>query len=130
MWLFVSQCTSLQFFLMGRNIYVIVRLQFDQYSCVSLIVQILKPEHLKEDRPVTTFSENKRFSIVFWKRTKIIQGSTVQPLKIFKPLNLPDFSGNIPQINEYYWSVCVVRLHKNLRNFCFEKVFPVIVIYM
>ena len=90
---------------------------------------ILKPGHLKEDRPVTTFSENKRFSIFFWKRTKIIQASTMQPLKTFKPLNLADFSGNIPQINEYYWSVCVVGLHKNLRNVCFQKVFPVIFIF-
>ena len=130
LWLFLSQYTSLQFFLIGRFIYLIVRLQFDQYSCVSFIVQILKPGHLKEDHPVTTYSENNRFSIFFWKRTKKIQSSTVQALKTFKPLNLPDFLGNIPQINEYYWSVCVVRLHKNLRNFCFQKVFPVISIYI
>ena len=40
LWLFLSQYTSLQFFLIGRFIYLIVRLQFDQYSCVSFIVQI------------------------------------------------------------------------------------------
>lgn len=65
LWLFLFQYTSLQFFLMGRFIYLIVRLQFDQYSCVSFIVQILKPGRLKEDHPVTTFSEDNRFSIFF-----------------------------------------------------------------
>ena len=122
---FQTKLHSTQFnyhYLSHRSIY--------QYSCVSFIVRILKPRRLKEDRPVTTFSEKRKILNFFWKRTKIIQGSTVQRLKTFKPLNLSDSSRNISEINECYWAVCVVCLYKNLRTFCFQKVFPVIFIYI
>ena len=57
------------------------------------------------------FSENKGFSIYqyiyifFCKQTYNIQGSTLQPLKTLKRLNLLDFLGNMSQIYEFYWFI-------------------------
>ena len=128
LWLFLSQYTSLQFFLIGRFIYLIVR--FINTLVLALWCRYLNRDTWKKIIQSQHFLKTTDSQFFFWKPTKKIQSSTVQALKTFKPLNLPDFLGNIPQINEYYWSVCVVRLHKNLRNFCFQKVFPVIFIYI
>ena len=41
----------------------------------------------------------------------------MQPLKTVNRLNVPDLSGNSPQIYECYWSAC----KKMLRIFCYQK---------
>ena len=50
----------------------------------SFKVQIIKPGHLDEDYPITTFFEHKRFSSSFCKRANKIQGSNMQLLKTLK----------------------------------------------
>jgi len=68
---------------------------------------------LWEDCLITTFSEKKRFSFFFCKRTNKIQGSTMQRLKT---LNLPDISGNSPQIYECCWSFCKTKTINRQKN--------------
>ena len=41
----------------------------------------------------------------------------MQPLKTFMPFELTNLSGNSPQINEGYWSVC-----KTLNNLLFAEI--------
>lgn len=52
----------------------------------------------------------------FCERTNKTQGLIKQPLKTLNRLNVHDLSGNGPQIQEYYWSVC-----KTLENLLFQK---------
>ena len=47
--------------------------------------ELLQLRHLADNYPITTFSENKRFSIFFCKQTSEIQGSSMQLLKTLKP---------------------------------------------
>ena len=47
-------------------------------------VWTLKPGHLEEDRPITTFSEDKKILNFFCKRIYKLQGSTMQTLKTLK----------------------------------------------
>ena len=69
-------------------------------------VQTLKPGHLEEDCPITTFFWKQKilrsfsffFSFFFRKWNTKIQGPTMQPLKTSKP----DLSGNSPQIYKCY----------------------------
>ena len=51
-------------------------------------MQTLKPGHLEEDCPITTFSQKKRFSSVFADRPIIFKYSTMQLLKFLKPFEL------------------------------------------
>ena len=44
--------------------------------------------HLEENCPITTFSQNKRFSSVFADRLIKFKYSTMQPLKFLKPFKL------------------------------------------
>ena len=51
-------------------------------------MRTLKPGHLGEDRPITTFSQNKRFSSVFADGPIKLKYPTMQPLKFLKPFEL------------------------------------------
>ena len=51
-------------------------------------MRTLKPGHLEEDCPITTFSQNKRFSSVFADRPIKLKYSTMQPLKFLKAFEL------------------------------------------
>ena len=44
--------------------------------------------HLEENCPITTFSQNKRFSSVFADRPIKVKYSIMQPLKFLKPFKL------------------------------------------
>ena len=51
-------------------------------------MRTLRPGHSEEDCPVTTFSQNKRFSSVFADRPIKFKYPTMQPLKCLKPFEL------------------------------------------
>ena len=76
-----------------------------------------KPGHWKKDCPMTAISKNKRFSSSFANGTIKFKYNYVT-VENFKPFNLPNLSGNSPQIYECYQTVCK---KKNLRISCFQK---------
>ena len=61
-----------------RHVSTFVFVFTDAHSMLSLTVRQLEPGHLKEDYPITTLFENKRFSRFFLNGTNKIQGSTMQ----------------------------------------------------
>ena len=78
-------------------------------------VQLLEPGHLDEDGPITTVSENKRFSS-FCKCTTKIQDSTMQPLnKSF------ECSGPLRKQLSNLWML-LVCLQKILEKLLFSEI--------
>ena len=82
-----------------------------------LVVGLICYRHSNWNTWNTTFSESKIFSSFFANGPIKFKHSTMQPLKTLHRLNLPDLSGNRPQINELYCSVC----KKTWENFAFRK---------
>ena len=70
-----------------------------------ITVWLLEPGHLEEEYPITTFFENKRFSSIFANGPRKFKVQQCNCWKLENRLNLPELSGNSPQIHECYWSV-------------------------
>ena len=85
-----------------------------------IAVWLLKPGHLEEDFLIPLISlrflKTRFSSFFFCKWSNKIQDSTIQPLHwtLWNRLNLPDLSGNNPQIYDPFWSVWKKKLENLL----------------
>ena len=81
-------------------------------------VWLLELGHLDEDGSITTVCENKRFSSFFANALLKFNIQLCNHWKLLNRLNVPDLSGNSPQIYECYWSAC----QKKLENLLFSEI--------